>query len=71
MAPPRQTAAVKDIMSKVINLQSTNKYAGKNATFALFCYHSDELRVVLLEPWFIAEIGLFATEYAKQRFAKD
>ena len=58
-------------MSKVISLQSTNKYAGQNATFALFCYHSDKLRDVLLEPWFIAEIGLFATEYAKQRFAKD
>jgi len=58
-------------MSKVISLQSTNKYAGQNATFALFCYHSDELRDVLLEPWFIAEIGLFATEYVKQRFAKD
>jgi hypothetical protein len=71
MAPPRQTAVVKDIMSKVISLQSTNKYAGQNATFALFCYHSDELRDVLLELWFIAEIGLFANEYAKQRFAKD
>ena len=45
---PRQTAAVKEIMSKVISSQSTTKYAGQNATFAIFCYHSIELREVLL-----------------------
>ena len=68
MAPLRQTAAVKDIMLKVISLQSTNKYAGQIDTFALFCNHSDKLRDILLEPWFIEEIGSFATEYAKQRY---
>ena len=57
-------------MSKVISLQSTNKYAGQNATFAIFCYHSDKLRDVLLEPWSIEEVSLQATAYAKQRRAK-
>ena len=69
-AAPRQTAAVKEIMSKVISLQSITKYAGQNATFAIFCCHSIELRDVLLEPWFIEEVSLQATEYTKQRCAK-
>jgi hypothetical protein len=69
-AAPRQTAAVKEIMSKVISLQSTTKYAGQNATFAIFCYHSIELRDDLLEPWFIEEVSLQATEFVKQRHAK-
>ena len=68
---PRQTAAVKEIMSKVISSQSTTKYAGQNATFAIFCYHSIELREVLLEPWFIEEVSLQATEFFKQRHAKN
>ena len=69
-AAPRQTAAVKEIMSKVISSQSTTMYAGQNATFAIFCYHSIELRDDLLEPWFIEEVSLQATEFAKQRHAK-
>jgi len=68
---PCQTAAVKEIMSKVISLQSTTKYAGQNATFAIFCYHSIELRDDLLEPWFIEEVSLQTTEFAKQRHAKN
>ena len=35
-AAPGQTAAVKEIMSKVINLHSTTKYARQNAMFAIF-----------------------------------
>ncbi len=65
-AASRQTAAVKEIMLKVISSQSTTKYAGQNATFAIFCYHSIELREVLLEPWFIEEVSLQATEFFKQ-----
>jgi hypothetical protein len=67
---PRQTAAVKEIVSKVISSHSTTKYAGQNATFAIFCYHSIKLRENLLEPWFIEEVSLQATEFAKQRHAK-
>jgi len=67
----RQTAVVKEIMSKVISLQSTTEYAGQNATFAIFCYHSIELWEVLLEPWFIEEVSLQATEFFKQRHAKN
>jgi hypothetical protein len=69
-AAPRQTAAVKEIMSKMISLHSTTKYAGQNATFAIFCYHSIELRDNLLEPLFIEEVSLQATEFAKQQHAK-
>jgi hypothetical protein len=35
-AAPRQTAAVKEIMSKVISLQSITKYAGQNASLNFF-----------------------------------
>jgi len=49
-AVARQTGAVKKIMSKIISLQSTNKYAGQNTTFAIFCCHSDKLRKVWCKP---------------------
>ena len=70
-ATPRQTAAMNEIMSNGISLQSTTKYAGQNATFAICCYHSIELRDDLLEPWFIEEVSLQATEFAKQQHAKN
>ena len=62
---------VKEVMAKVISMQSADKYAGQNATFAIFCYNSIELRDDLLEPWFIEEISLHATEFLKQQHAKN
>ena len=70
-AAAHQTVAVKEIMSKVISVQSTKKYAGQNATFAFFCYHSEKLWNVLLEPWFIEEVRLQATAHAKQQCVKE
>jgi hypothetical protein len=47
LLPLCQTDAVKEIMAKVISMQSANKYAGQNSIFAFFCYKSAELRDVL------------------------
>ena len=61
-----QTEAVKEIMAKVISMQSADKYAGQNATFAMFCYESDELWDALLEKWFIENLGNIANQNAKK-----
>ena len=58
-------------MAKVISMQSADKYAGQNATFAMFCYESDELRDILLENWFIENLGNIANQNAKKKYAKS
>ena len=37
----------------------------------IVCYHSIKLWDDLLEPWFIEEVSLQATEFVKQRHAKN
>ena len=68
--PSQQTEAVKEIMAKVISMQSADKYAGQNATFAMFCYESDELRDIFLENWFIENLGNIANQNAKKNMQK-
>ena len=49
LLPVSRSLTVKEITAKVISMQSADKYAGQNATFAMFCYKSDELWDTLLE----------------------
>ncbi len=53
-------------MSKVVSMQSSNKYAGQNSIFVFFCYESAELWDVLLEMWFIDGLSMYAKENAKK-----
>ena len=62
---------VKEIMAKVISMQSADKYAGQNATFAMFCYKSDELQVALLRKWFIEILGDIVNQNAKKKMQKN
>jgi len=70
---PRQTEAVKEIMAQVISKRSTEKYAGQNAIFAMFCFNSAELRlrVSLLEEWFVEKVTASRTMREKRKYAKD
>lgn len=70
LSPQRQTAAVKQIMAQCVAKQSADKYAGQNAGFAMFCYTSDELRDLLLEPWFIEGIDEINRTYDRKQNAK-
>ena len=67
----RQTGAVKEIMAKVVSVQSSNKYAGQNSIFAMFCYESAELCDALMEQWFVDKLRLITTENAKKKYAKS
>jgi hypothetical protein len=71
LSPQQQTAAVKQIMAQCVAKQSADKYAGQNAGFAMFCYNSDELHDVLLEPWFIEGIDEIERTYDKKKYAKE
>ena len=69
--PTKQTEAVKEIMAQVISKWSAEKYAGQNAIFAMFCFDSAELRVCLLEEWFVENVTTCRTMREKQKYAKD
>ena len=58
-------------MSQVMSKRSTEKYAGQNAIFAMFCFNSAELRVSLLEEWFVEKVTASRTMREKQKYAKD
>ena len=58
-------------MAKVVSVQSSNKYAGQNPIFAMFCYESAELRDDLLEQWFVDKLRMITTENAKKKYAKS
>ena len=67
----RQTTAVKQIMAQCVAKQSSGKYAGQNAGFAMYCFDSVELRNNLLEPWFIEGISDIERLADRKRYAKD
>ncbi len=67
----RQTTAVKQIMAQCVAKQSSDKYAGQNAGFAMFCFDSIELRDCLLEQWFITEISEIEQAFYRKRHAKE
>ena len=58
-------------MAQVISKRSAEKYAGQNAIFAMFCFDSAELRVSLLEEWFVENVTACQTMRKKQKYAKD
>ena len=55
-----QNNKVKEIMGKVVSAQSAKNYSYQNIAFALYCYESDELRSLLLEPWFVEKLHQFS-----------
>ena len=72
-SPPeggRQTAAVKQIMAQCVATNSSNKYAGQNSGFAMFCFDSTELRDHLLEPWFIEGMRRIEKPNNRKKYAK-
>jgi hypothetical protein len=46
-------------------------YAYQNASFALFCYESEVLRDLLLEPWFIMRLSELTTPNAKKKYVQE
>ena len=58
-------------MAKVVSVQSSNKYAGQNPIFAMFCYKSAELRDDLLEQWFVDKLRTITNENAKKKYTKS
>lgn len=55
----------------MISTQSTAKYAGQNAMFAMFCLDSAELRDRLLEQWFVQNVSAFTKLTEKQKYTKN
>ncbi len=68
--PLRQTETVKEIMAKVISKRSSEKYAGQNAIFAMFCFDSAKLRVSLLEEWFVKKVTACQALHGKKNTRK-
>lgn len=67
----QQTTAVKQIMAQCVAKQSSGKYAGQNAGFAMYCFDSVELRNNLLEPWFVEGISDIERPADRKRYAKE
>ena len=67
----RQSTLVKEIMGKVVATKSAINYAYQNASFALFCYESEVLRDLLLEPWFIMRLSELTTPTAKKKYVQE
>ena len=65
-----QTAAVKQIMAQCVAKNSSNKYAGQNSGFAMFCFDSTELRDHLLELWFIEGMRRIEKPNDRMKYAK-
>jgi len=66
-----QNNKVKEIMGKVVSAQSAKNYSYQNIAFALYCYESDELRSLLLEPWFVEQLHQFSKAKEKKDYAKE
>jgi hypothetical protein len=58
-------------MGKVVATKSAINYAHQNGLFALFCYESEVLRDLVLEPWFIMGLAQFATPPQKRNTCKN
>ena len=54
-------------MGKVVATKSALNYAYQNASFALFCYETEELMELLLEPWFIMRLTELTSRPAAQK----
>jgi len=67
----RQTTAVKQIMAQCVATNSSNKYAGQNSGFAMFCFDSTVLRDHLLEPWFIEGMIPIEKPNDRKKYAKE
>ncbi len=67
----RQSSLVKEIMGKVVATKSALNYAYQNASFALFCYESEVLRDLLLEPWFILRLTELTMPTAKKKYVQE
>jgi hypothetical protein len=65
--PPHQADKVKEIMEKVISMQSADEYAGQNSIFMIFCYKSAELRDVLLAQLLIDGLSMHAKENMRRK----
>ena len=61
----RQSTLVKKIMGKVVAAKLALNYAFQNALFALFCYESEVLRDLLLEPWRLMRLTELTTPIAQ------
>ncbi len=67
-----QRTFVKEIMGKVVATISALNYAYLNALFALFCYYeSEELRDLLLEPWFIMRLTKLTAPAAQTEYMQE
>jgi len=62
---------MKEIMGKVVATKSAINYAYQNASFALYCYESEVLRDLLLEPWFIMRLSELTTPTAKKKYMQE
>jgi len=67
----RQSTLVKEIMGKVVATKLAINYAYQNASFALFCYESEVLRDLLLEPWFIMRLSELTMPTAKKKYMQE
>ena len=68
-SPMRVSDTVKDIMGKIVAKASARNYARQNTHFALYCFASDELRDLLLEPWFVTGLEECRNASAQKKYA--